>query len=217
MRLILLGAPGSGKGTMAALLVREFQIPHISTGDIFRQNIKDRTALGLEAEVYIHKGALVPDEVTIAMVADRLSQDDCQRGFLLDGFPRTVPQAEALDKILTERDLPLQAVIDLQVSDELIMARLSDRRVCSKCGQTYNLSSLRPKVENICDTCGGALFQRDDDMPETIRKRLENYYKQTKPVSDFYAKRGLVDAIDNNGEVGSSLPAILKALRARVK
>ncbi len=213
MRLVLLGAPGSGKGTMATDLVREFAIPHISTGDIFRQNIKAGTPLGLEANSYIQQGALVPDAVTIAMVADRLAQADCQAGFLLDGFPRTVAQAEALDRILDQQQMPLQAVIDLQVSDESVLERLGGRMVCPGCGKTYNLSSLAPRVAGICDACGTALIQREDDKPETIRKRLANYYAQTLPVSRYYQEKGLLTAINNEGEVGSALPQVLAVLR----
>ncbi len=215
MRLILLGAPGSGKGTMAADLVREFAIPHISTGDIFRQNIKDGTPLGRQADQYLQQGALVPDELTIAMVADRLKQADCQRGFLLDGFPRTVAQAEALDELLQKQNLRLDAVVELVVADESILERLSARRVCSACGRTYNLVSLPPREEGVCDACGGQLYQREDDRPETIRQRLANYYAQTQPLSEYYAVRGLLVRINNEGEVGSALPQVLEALRER--
>lgn len=212
MRLILLGAPGSGKGTISSDLVRVYAIPHISTGDIFRQNIKDKTPLGIEADQYIQKGALVPDAVTIAMVADRLQQPDCQAGFLLDGFPRTVAQAEALDKILHDAQISLNAVVDLEVSDESIIKRLTTRRICSSCGKTYNLDFSKPKLEGICDACGGSLYQRDDDKPETISRRLANYYQQTRPLSDYYQTRNLLIKINNEGAVGSSLPAILSAL-----
>ncbi len=215
MRLILLGAPGSGKGTMAADLVREYQIPHISTGDIFRQNIKANTPLGLEADRYIQQGALVPDSLTIAMVADRLEQADCQRGFLLDGFPRTVAQAEALDELLAKRQLRLNAVVELELSDESILSRLSGRRVCASCGRTYNLESYRPHQSGICDACGGSLYQRDDDKPETIRQRLANYYRLTLPLSDYYEQKKLLVRISNEGEVGSSLPDVLVALKER--
>ena len=215
MRLILLGAPGSGKGTMAADLVREYQIPHISTGDIFRQNIKANTPLGQEASQYIHQGALVPDTLTIAMVADRLEQADCQRGFLLDGFPRTVAQAEALTELLAKRQIALNAVVELELSDESILSRLTGRRVCSLCGRTYNIDSCRPQKEGICDACGGTLYQRDDDKPETIRQRLAHYYQLTLPLSDYYEHKKLLVRINNEGEVGSSLPAVLSALKER--
>ena len=215
MRLILLGAPGSGKGTMAADLVREYQIPHISTGDIFRQNIKANTPLGQEADQYIQKGALVPDTLTIAMVADRLEQADCQRGFLLDGFPRTVAQAEALTELLAKRQIALNAVVELELSDESILSRLTGRRVCSLCGRTYNIDSCRPQKEGICDACGGTLYQRDDDKPETIRQRLAHYYQLTLPLSDYYEQKKLLVRINNEGEVGSSLPAVLSALKER--
>ncbi|MBP1757239.1 MAG: adenylate kinase [Firmicutes bacterium] len=215
MRLILLGAPGSGKGTMAADLEVKYQIPHISTGDIFRQNIKDMTPLGQEADQYIKQGALVPDSVTIAMVAKRLEQEDCQRGFLLDGFPRTVPQAEALADILEQSGLKLNAVVELQVSDESILERLTGRRICSSCGRSYNLDSAKPAQEGICDACGGSLYQREDDKEETIRKRLSNYYQQTLPLSDYYQQKNLLIRVSNEGAVGSSLAAVLAAIDAR--
>ncbi len=216
MRLILLGAPGSGKGTMASDLVKEYRIPHISTGDIFRLNIKNKTPLGLEADQYIQQGALVPDSVTIAMVADRLKQPDCQSGFLLDGFPRTVEQAEALKVLLKDCQCKLTAVVELDLSDNEIVNRLTTRRVCSSCGRTYNLDSNPPAVEGICDSCGGSLYQRDDDKPETIRQRLANYYRQTKPLSDYYLSQDLLVRINNEGDVGSSLPAVLSALKSRL-
>lgn len=215
MRLILLGAPGSGKGTMASDLVKKYQIPHISTGDIFRLNIKNKTPLGLEADQYIQQGALVPDSVTIAMVADRLQQPDCKSGFLLDGFPRTVDQAEALQEMLKTAQSQLSAVVELELSDEEIVNRLTTRRICSACGKTYNLDSNPPVREGICDACGGTLYQREDDQPETIRKRLANYYRQTKPLSEYYASQNLLVRINNEGEVGSSLPAVLAALESR--
>lgn len=215
MRLILLGAPGSGKGTMATDLAKEFQIPHISTGDIFRLNIKNKTALGLEADTFIQQGALVPDSVTIAMVADRLNQPDCRTGFLLDGFPRTVEQADALKTMLRDCGCKLTAVVELELSDEEIIGRLTTRRVCTGCGKTYNLDSNRPQHEGVCDDCKGDLYQREDDKPETIRKRLVNYNNQTMPLSDYYQKQGLLVRINNEGEVGSSLPAVLAALKDR--
>jgi adenylate kinase len=202
---------------MAADLVREFNIPHISTGDIFRQNIKAGTPLGIEADRYIQQGALVPDAITIAMVADRLAQADCAPGFLLDGFPRTINQAEALNHLLGERGILLTAVIDLKIRDDLVIDRLGGRLVCSQCGKTYNLTSLAPKVANICDGCGGDLYQRDDDKPETIRKRLDNYYLQTLPVSDYYKSSGLLSEVRNEGEVGSSLPVVKEILRKRLQ
>lgn len=215
MRLILLGAPGSGKGTMASDLVKQYQIPHISTGDIFRLNIKNKTPLGIEADQYIQQGALVPDSVTIAMVADRLSHPDCQNGFLLDGFPRTVEQAEALKQIMKDCRCQLSAVVELELSDDEIISRLTTRRVCAACGKTYNLDSNPPVSEGICDACGGTLYQREDDKPETIRQRLANYYRQTKPLSDYYEHQNLLVRINNEGEVGSSLPAVLTALQSR--
>ena len=193
----------------------QYQIPHISTGDIFRLNIKNKTPLGIEADQYIQQGALVPDSVTIAMVADRLSHPDCQNGFLLDGFPRTVEQAEALKQIMKDCRCQLSAVVELELSDDEIISRLTTRRVCTACGKTYNLDSNPPVSEGICDACGGTLYQREDDKPETIRQRLANYYRQTKPLSDYYEHQNLLVRINNEGEVGSSLPAVLTALQSR--
>lgn len=216
MRLIILGAPGSGKGTMAADLVREFHIPHISTGDIFRQNIKNETALGLKADQYIKNGALVPDDLTIAMVAERLQAQDCATGFMLDGFPRTVAQAVALDQILEQNGRSLDAAVELVVSDESILERLSSRWMCPVCGKAYNLDSLPPRQPGICDDDGSALYQRDDDKVETIKRRLANYYAQTVPLTDYYHQKDILVSINNEGEVGSALPAVLDALRARL-
>ena len=201
MQIILLGPPGSGKGTLAADLVRQYDLEHLSTGDIFRQNIKEKTPLGLNASEYIHAGKLVPDEVTIAMVADRLNQPQQGKGFLFDGFPRTVAQAEALGSIFNEKDTPLTAVINLVVSEETIINRLSNRRLCASCGRGYNVISIRPKVENVCDQCGGKLIQREDDKPETIRIRLETYRNQTEPLIEYYRAADRLIDIDNAGSI----------------
>lgn len=190
MQLILLGPPGSGKGTLAADLIRLYQIPHLSTGDIFRKNIKENTPLGLEAKQYMSSGGLVPDSVTIAMVADYLAQPECANGFILDGFPRTLPQAEALTAILAEKKLPLTAVLNIQASEQTIIDRLAGRRVCTSCGQVYNVNGFPTKVEGICDKCGGTVIQRDDDKPQTVLNRLETYKNQTAPLVGYYAKLG---------------------------
>lgn len=216
MHIVLLGAPGSGKGTLAADLVRFYGLPHISTGDIFRQNIKEKTPLGQTASQYINKGALVPDEVTIAMVADRLSHPSCAAGFMLDGFPRTVAQAEALAAILASMNKSLTAVINLDVKEQTIIDRLSCRRVCANCGRGYNIVSIPSKVEGICDVCGGKLVQRDDDKPETVIERLQTYRRQTEPLIDYYRQLGLLVTIDNEGDVGAINDTVRAALDERV-
>jgi adenylate kinase len=208
MQLILLGPPGSGKGTLATDLVGLYQIPHISTGDIFRKNIAGKTALGCEVEAYIKRGALVPDELTIAMVKDRLDQEDCAGGYLLDGFPRTIPQAEALMAMPAVRRLPLDAVINLQVSDETILRRLSGRRHCAGCGRNYNIISLPPETPGICDDCGKPLVQRADDREETIIKRLQTYKQQTEPLIEHYRKQHLLIDIDNEGSIQACFTSV---------
>lgn len=199
MQLVLLGAPGSGKGTLAADLKNIYNIPHISTGDIFRKNISDNTELGSKANEYISKGQLVPDDITIDMVADRLSESDCVNGFLLDGFPRTIPQADALADIMKGLDRDITAVINVTISDELVLRRLTNRRVCSKCGFSYNLISLPPKKDGICDKCGGEVIQREDDSEDTIRNRLATYHKQTQPLVEYYRDLGLIFDVSNEG------------------
>jgi adenylate kinase len=200
MQLVLLGAPGSGKGTLAADLKNIYNIPHISTGDIFRKNISEKTDLGLKANDYISQGQLVPDDITIDMVADRLAEADCVNGFLLDGFPRTIPQADALTDIIARLDRSLTAVINVTISDEIVLRRLTNRRVCSNCGLSYNLISLPPKQEGICDKCGGEIIQRDDDSEATIKNRLATYHKQTQPLVECYRKLGLIFDVSNEGK-----------------
>lgn len=201
---------------MAKDLVKVYGMPHISTGDIFRQNIREQTKLGQAASQYISNGELVPDEVTIAMVADRLSQPSCADGFMLDGFPRTVAQAEALTAMLDSMGISLTAVVNLEVKEQTVIDRLSGRRVCSVCGRGYNLESIPPKVEGICDDCGGALVLRDDDKPETVIHRLATYRRETEPLIEYYSQRGLLVTIDNEGDIGSSLDDVLAALDERV-
>jgi len=212
MQLILLGAPGSGKGTLAADLIKLYQIPHISTGDIFRKNIKENTPLGLEAKQYISSGGLVPDSVTIAMVADYLAQPDCANGFMLDGFPRTLPQAEALTAILAEKKLPLTAVLNLQAAEQTIIDRLAGRRVCNSCGRVYNVKSFPTKIEGVCDVCGGTVIQRDDDKPQTVLNRLETYKDQTAPLVGYYDGLGLLINVDSDSGVSASLEILKNAL-----
>ena len=183
MNIILMGLPGAGKGTQASEIVKKFPIPHISTGDMFRKAIKDETDLGKEAKSYMDRGELVPDEVTVGIVKDRISEDDAKKGFLLDGFPRTIEQAEALSNIMKELDREIDAVINIEVPEEELMNRLTGRRICEKCGTTYHLVFNPPKVDGICDLDGGKLYQREDDNPETVANRLNVNVKQSKPVS----------------------------------
>jgi len=215
MRLIILGAPGSGKGTIAIELQKEYGIAHISTGDIFRANIKEQTPLGIEAKAFIDKGELVPDSVTIAMLKDRISREDCNGGFLLDGFPRTIPQAEALDQFLVEQHQSIDAVICISIADDQIIERVSGRRVCITCGASYNIPFRPCLVEGICDACGGVVTQRDDDQPETVLKRLKTYHEKTQPLVDFYTNRGLILPADNNVNYHAALQEIRDGLAAR--
>ncbi|MCR5200414.1 MAG: adenylate kinase [Saccharofermentans sp.] len=215
MKLIILGAPGSGKGTTATVLREKYSLAHISTGDIFRANIKNGTPLGLEAKSYIDSGALVPDSVTIRMVEDRLSQDDTKNGYILDGFPRTLAQAEALDEILAKNGSSIDAVLSIVVDDEIIKDRVSSRRVCEKCGASYNVRFKPTKVEGVCDECGGKVIQRADDVPETVAARLETYYKNTKPLIDFYEGRGLIVEGDNGKSSEDCLKQIEEGLKVK--
>ena len=186
MNIILMGLPGAGKGTQASEIVKKFPIPHISTGDMFRKAIKDETDLGKEAKSYMDRGELVPDEVTVGIVKDRISEDDAKKGFLLDGFPRTIEQAKALSEIMQELDRTIDAVINIEVPEEELMNRLTGRRICEKCGTTYHLVFNPPKVDGICDIDGGKLYQREDDNPETVANRLNVNVKQSKPILEYY-------------------------------
>ena len=215
MKLIILGAPGSGKGTTAAVLKEKYNLAHISTGDIFRANIKNGTPLGQEAKSYIDKGALVPDSVTIRMVEDRLSRDDLDNGYILDGFPRTIGQAQALDEILSSGNESIDAVISIVVEDEIIKDRVSSRRVCEKCGASYNIRFKPAAVEGVCDECGGAVIQREDDKPETVAARLKTYYENTKPLIDFYAQRDLIVEGDNGSSSEECVAQIEEGLRSK--
>jgi adenylate kinase len=214
MRLILVGPPGAGKGTQAKYLAKHFTIPAISTGDIFRANVAQKTELGLQAKGYMDAGDLVPDEVTIAMVRDRLNEEDATTGFLLDGFPRTVPQAEALDEMLAEMGTPLDGVLELKVDDDEVVRRLSGRRTCRHCGHVWHLEFDPPKEAGVCDLCGGELFQRDDDQPETIRRRLEVYLDQTAPLVDYYHQGGLLVTIEAVGPVDGVTKRAIAALES---
>src|SRR5574344_1363119 len=198
--IILMGPPGAGKGTQAKKIIGEYAIPHISTGDMFREAIKKGTPLGLTAKGFIDKGHLVPDDVTIGLVKDRLSKPDCDKGFLLDGFPRTIPQAEALEKLTKEIGKEIDLVIEIVVDEQELVRRICGRRVCKKCGAPYHVDTMKPKVEGICDLCGGELVQRPDDNEEALKTRLEHYHNQTFPLIAFYNERGLVKTVD--GSIG---------------
>lgn len=213
MRTILLGPPGAGKGTQAETIVREFSVPHISTGDIFRYNIKEGTDLGKKAKEYMDQGLLVPDELTIELVKDRLLKDDCENGFLLDGFPRTIAQADALEDALKSMNQKLDYVVNIEVSKELLVERAVGRRVCKDCGQTYHMTFNAPSKEGICDRCGGELLQRKDDTEETVSKRISVYQEQTQPLIEYYSKKGIIVNIDGEkpiDEVGRSIVAKLR-------
>ncbi|MDD5922805.1 MAG: adenylate kinase [Eubacteriales bacterium] len=214
MRTILLGPPGAGKGTQAAKMVEQYHIPHISTGDIFRENIKNGTELGKRAKEYMDRGELVPDDLVIEIATDRLTKDDCKDGFILDGFPRTVHQAEELDKFLAGRGEKLSVVINLEVGDEELMKRLTGRRVCKKCGASYHIVNMPPKKEGICDVCGGELIQRADDNEETARNRIRVYDEQTKPLIDYYEKAGIIANINGEKGLENTFSEIRKALEA---
>ncbi|MGG3737180.1 adenylate kinase [Aeribacillus pallidus] len=201
MNLVLMGLPGAGKGTQAEKIVEEYGIPHISTGDMFRAAIKEGTELGLKAKSFMDKGELVPDEVTIGIVRERLSKDDCQKGFLLDGFPRTVAQAEALENMLQELNKSIDYVLHIDVDKEILMERLTGRRICKECGATYHLVFNPPTNEGICDRCGGELYQRADDNEETVQNRLDVNIKQMQPLLDFYQEKGYLRTINGQQEI----------------
>lgn len=212
MKIIMLGAPGAGKGTQAKMIADKYQIPHISTGDIFRANIKNGTELDKEAKKYMDQGLLVPDELTVKILLDRVAQPDCANGYVLDGFPRTIPQAEVLDKALTELNDKIDYAINVDVPDENIVKRMSGRRACVACGATYHIEHIPPKKEGVCDKCGETLILRDDDKPETVLNRLKVYHDQTQPLIDFYTKKGVLKSVDGTvdmQDVFASIVAIL--------
>ena len=212
MKIIMLGAPGAGKGTQAKMIADKYGVPHVSTGDIFRANIKNGTELGMEAKKYMDQGLLVPDELTVKILLDRVSQPDCKNGYVLDGFPRTIPQAEVLDKALAELGESIDYAIDVDVPDENIVKRMSGRRACVSCGATYHVVHVPPKKEGICDRCGSELILRDDDKPETVKNRLDVYHKQTQPLIDFYTKKGVLKTVDGTVDMQDVFKAIVEIL-----
>ena len=214
MKIIMLGAPGAGKGTQAKQIADKYAIPHISTGDIFRANLKAGTELGKKAKEYMDQGLLVPDELTCDLVMDRISQDDCKNGFVLDGFPRTIPQAEALDAALSKINEKMDYAIDVDVPDENIVNRMSGRRACLNCGATYHIVSIPTKVEGICDRCGSQVVLRDDDQPETVKKRLDVYHEQTQPLIDYYKKQDILRTVDGTQPMEQVFGAIVEILGA---
>lgn len=214
MKIIMLGAPGAGKGTQAKMISAKYGIPHISTGDIFRANIKNQTELGKKAKSYMDQGQLVPDELVVDLVADRIVQDDCAKGFVLDGFPRTIPQAEALDAALVSMNTKIDYAIDVEVPDGNIIERMGGRRACVGCGATYHIVYNSTKVEGVCDACGANLILRDDDKPETVKERLSVYHTQTQPLIDFYEAKGCLKAVDGTQAIEAIFDQITKILEA---
>ena len=212
MKIIMLGAPGAGKGTQAKMIAEKYSIPHVSTGDIFRANIKEQTELGMEAKKYMNQGLLVPDELTVKILLDRVAKDDCKNGYVLDGFPRTIPQAEVLDKAVSELNETIDFAINVDVKDENIIRRMSGRRACLKCGATYHIEHIPPKKEGICDKCGSELVLRDDDKPETVEKRLKVYHEQTQPLIDYYNKKGILKEVDGSQDMKDVFNAIVSIL-----
>ncbi|MBQ9029862.1 MAG: adenylate kinase [Parasporobacterium sp.] len=214
MKIVMLGGPGAGKGTQAKIISEKYHIPHISTGDIFRANIKEGTELGRKAKTFMDQGALVPDELVVDLVADRLTWEDTKDGFVLDGFPRTIPQAEALTKALSEMGTALDYAIDIEVPDQHIIDRMGGRRACVSCGATYHIVNIPPKTEGKCDKCGSDLILRDDDKPETVKKRLDVYHEQTQPLIEYYTGQGVLKEIDGTVKMDEVFEAIAAVLGA---
>ena len=212
MKIIMLGAPGAGKGTQAKMIAEKYGIPHISTGDIFRYNIKNGTELGKEAKKYMDQGLLVPDELTVKILLDRVAKDDCKNGYVVDGFPRTIPQAEVLEEALTKLGDRIDYAINVEVPDENIVKRMGGRRACVNCGATYHIEHVPPKKEGICDNCGSELILRDDDKPETVKNRLSVYHKQTQPLIDFYNGKGVLRTVDGTVDMKDVFNAIVAIL-----
>lgn len=212
MKIIMLGAPGAGKGTQAKMIAEKYSVPHISTGDIFRANIKNGTQLGMEAKKYMDQGLLVPDELTVKILLDRVAKEDCAGGYVLDGFPRTIPQAQVLDNALKALDDQIDFAINVDVPDENIVRRMGGRRACLSCGATYHIEHIPPKKEGICDACGKELVLRDDDKPETVKNRLDVYHQQTQPLIDFYEKKGILRTVDGTVDMKDVFAAITAIL-----
>lgn len=212
MKIVMLGAPGAGKGTQAKMIAEKYGIPHVSTGDIFRANIKNGTALGMEAKTYMDQGRLVPDELTVKILLDRVAQPDCANGYVLDGFPRTIPQAEVLDEALQGQGEKLDWAVNVDVPDENIVRRMSGRRACLKCGATYHIEHIPPKKEGVCDACESELVLRDDDRPETVQNRLKVYHEQTQPLIDFYTGKGILRSVDGTRDMRDVFAAITEIL-----
>lgn len=212
MKIIMLGAPGAGKGTQAKMIADKYSVPHISTGDIFRANIKNGTELGKKAKSFMDQGLLVPDELVVDLVVDRVAQDDAKNGYVLDGFPRTIPQAEALDAALAKTGAKIDYAIDIEVPDDNIINRMGGRRACVGCGATYHVVTIPPKKEGICDRCGAELILRDDDKPETVKKRLDVYHDQTQPLIDYYNKQGALKEVDGTVDMKDVFAAICRIL-----
>ena len=214
MKIIMLGAPGAGKGTQAQMIAEKYGIPHISTGDIFRANIKNGTELGKKAKEYMDKGELVPDELTVQLLLDRVANEDCKNGYVLDGFPRTIPQADVLDKELTKLGDKVDFAINVDVPDENIVRRMSGRRACLKCGATYHIEHIKPKTEGICDKCGSELVQRQDDKPETVQNRLSVYHEQTQPLINYYNNKNILKTVDGTQDMQKVFEDIVGILNA---
>lgn len=212
MKIIMLGAPGAGKGTQAKKIAAKYGIPHISTGDIFRANIKGGTELGMKAKTFMDQGMLVPDEITIGMLMDRIHEDDCAKGYVLDGFPRTIPQAESLTNALKSMGEAIDYAVNVDVPDENIVSRMGGRRACVSCGATYHVEFNAPRTEGVCDTCGEKLVLRDDDKPETVQKRLNVYHEQTQPLIDYYTKAGILKTVDGTVDMNDVFKAIVDIL-----
>ncbi|MCH4192397.1 MAG: adenylate kinase [Butyrivibrio sp.] len=212
MKIIMLGAPGAGKGTQAQMIAEQYHIPHISTGDIFRANIKNGTELGKKAKAFMDKGQLVPDELTVQLLLDRVAQDDCKDGYVLDGFPRTIPQADVLDQELTKLGDKVDYAINVDVPDENIIHRMSGRRACLKCGATYHIEHIPPKKEGICDKCGSELVQREDDKPETVKNRLSVYHEQTQPLIEYYTRKNILKTVDGTRDMKDVFSDIITIL-----
>ena len=215
MKIIMLGAPGAGKGSQASRIANEYHLPHISTGDIFRANLKEETELGKQAKSFMDKGELVPDDITIAMLLDRIHKEDCKNGYILDGFPRTIPQAEALKEALAKKDEKIDLALDVEASDELIIKRMAGRRTCPACGAIYHIVTLPPKTEGICDRCGADLIQRKDDNEETVKNRLKIYHEVTEPLISYYKKEGILEEIDGAEELDKVFEKVKRIIHER--